>query len=61
MDSWCGSKAGQYYYSIYSKEQMDYIAKNGLNNIPRWEAIVRKAEFRRKCQFPKYTNVWTSV
>jgi fumarate reductase flavoprotein subunit len=37
MDSWCGSAAGQYYYAIYSKDQLDVIAKVGLNNIPRWE------------------------
>ena len=37
MDSWLGSLAGQYYYAIYSKDQLDVIAKEGLNNVPRWE------------------------
>ncbi len=37
MDSWLGSLAGQYYYAIYSKDQLDVIAKEGLNNVSRWE------------------------
>lgn len=53
MDSWCGSKAGQYYYSIYSKEQMDYIAKNGLNNIPRWEGYCAQGGVPPKMPIPE--------
>ena len=53
MDSWCGSKAGQYYYSIYSKEQMDNIAKNGLNNIPRWEGYCAQGGVPAKMPIPE--------
>lgn len=53
MDSWCGSKAGQYYYSIYSKEQMDYIAKNGLNNIPRWEGYCAQGGVPKDLPLPE--------
>ena len=37
MDSWCGAQAGQYYYAIYSADQLADIAREGLNDIPRWE------------------------
>lgn len=41
-DSWCGSKAGVYYYSIFSQPQIENIAKNGLNNVPKWDCYTAR-------------------
>lgn len=53
MDSWCGAKAGQYYYAIYSKEQMDVIAKEGLNSIRRWEGYCSQGGIPAELPLPE--------
>jgi len=52
MDSWHASKAGQYYYAIYSKDQLDVIAKEGLNKIPRWEGYCSKGGIPKDIPLP---------
>jgi hypothetical protein len=51
MDSWHGSMAGQYYYAIYSKDQLDVIAKEGLNNIRVGKVIAVRAAYRKTSPF----------
>jgi fumarate reductase flavoprotein subunit len=52
MDSWHGSMAGQYYYAIYSKDQLDVIAKEGLNNISRWEGYCSQGGIPKDLPIP---------
>ena len=52
MDSWYGSLAGQYYYAIYSADQLDAIAKTGLNKIPRWEGYCSKGGVPKDLPIP---------
>lgn len=52
MDSWHGSRAGQFYYAIFSKDQLDAIAKVGLNNIPRWEGYCSQGGVPKNLPIP---------
>jgi fumarate reductase flavoprotein subunit len=53
MESWCAFAAGLYYYSIYSKEQVDALAKNGFTNIPRWEGYCAQGGVPNKQPLPE--------
>ena len=53
MESWCAFAAGQYYYTIYSKDQVDNLAKNGFTNIPRWEGYVAQGGVPSKQPLPE--------
>jgi fumarate reductase flavoprotein subunit len=53
MESWCAFAAGQYYYSIWSTDQVDALAKNGFTNIPRWEGYVSQGGVPDKLPMPE--------
>jgi len=52
MESWCASKSGPYYYALYSKDQLDVIATEGLNNVMRWEGYCSKGGVPKNTPLP---------
>lgn len=52
-DSWSGSKAGLYYYSIFSWPQIENIAKNGLNNVPKWDCYTARGSIPAHMPLPE--------
>lgn len=39
-DAFCRYRAGPFFYSIHSRDQVDNLAENGFRNIPVWEGYV---------------------
>ena len=52
-ESWCAYQSGNYYYSIYSKKQLDEIAEKGLNAIPRWEGYCAQGGVPKDMPLPE--------
>lgn len=52
-DSWCGSKAGLYYYSIFSGPQVEEIARKGLNNVPKWDCYTARGSIPAHMPLPE--------
>lgn len=52
-DSWCGSKAGTYYYSIFSQPQLEEIAQNGLNHVLKWDCYTARGSIPAHMPLPE--------
>ena len=52
-ESWCAYQSGNYYYSIYSKNQLDEIQEKGFVSIPRWEGYCAQGGVPKEMPLPE--------